>query len=211
MFSTDEYNTLHDLVFRSDYSGYKPAIKEIPNGDGKEDSDKRYAHVAPKYLLTQEQRNVLWPYMHRGFAQSLLIAELIGVPEQFLPKIEYGALRVLDYPPGAVSNKHYDFDLFTVMMYRDQPDRFLVHDAGSPSEAVALGRTVNPQLHLGELGQQLGLGNATLHEVLPSETRQHSVVYFAIPDHHSKLPDGLTIRDWLNERMERSRTSFKPY
>jgi hypothetical protein len=39
----------------------------------------------------------------------------------------------------------------------------------------------------------------------------HSIVYFSIPNHDAILPDGTTVRDWLNERMARSRTAFKNY
>ncbi len=45
---------------------------------------------------------------------------------------------------------------------------------------------------------------------------QYSIVYFAIPDHDAMLPatderPAISVRDWLNERMARSRTEFKKY
>ncbi len=249
MFSKEEYDALHALVFRSDYSGYKPTVIEIPNGDGKADSEKRYAHVAPKYFTTEQQEWDLMPFLTKAHNLALACADIAKVPQEFLPDIRYGALRVLDYPPGAISNLHEDFDLFTLMIYRDQPDRFVSHDGpqlggsspmswppGSldpglvnPNRIVALhpdgsvsrtkdeGRAIrkirllNKQAHLGQLGEAIGLGKATPHEVLASETRQHSIVYFAIPDHEAELPGGMNVRDWLNERMARSRTEFKKY
>lgn len=277
MFTSEDYDKLHALTFRPDYPGYKPTVQEIPNGDGKVDAEKMFSHVAPKYFRTDEQREALTPYLERAHALAVEVGELIGLPPEFMPDIRYGALRILDYPPGAVSNKHEDFDLFTLMCFRDQPDRFLAHEPslggssptswppgsldpvrvdpdrivathpdGSVAETepvsdegktldglnqvalIAAIRELNPQAHLGQLGEAIGLGPATPHEVLPSETRQRSIVYFAIPDHESRvvplwkshpaldalgvnLPTQPTVRDWLNERMARSRTSFRPY
>ena len=212
MFTQFDYEDLYSLVFRVGYAGYKPTVKEIPNGDGKVDADKRYAHVAPKYLVdeTPEVRARLTWYLKRAHAVAEKVADLIEMPKEFRPDIRYGALRVLDYPPGAVSNKHEDFDLFTLMMFRDQPNRFKA-DEIEVSPLLAKIHTIDPQAHLGQLGTEVGLGAATPHEVLPSETQQRSIVYFTIPDHEAKLPSGVIVRDWLNERMARSRTEFKKY
>jgi hypothetical protein len=49
MFTEDEMSTLRNIVFQPQYPGYRPTIVESPNGDGKVDTEKRYAHVAPKY------------------------------------------------------------------------------------------------------------------------------------------------------------------
>jgi hypothetical protein len=209
MFSQEDYEKLHELVFRPDYSGYKPAVIEIPNGDEKADSEKRYAHVAPKYMMTEQQRQDLMPYLERAHALALQAAGATDLRIEYYPKIEHGALRVLDYPPGAISNIHEDFDLFTLMMYRDQPDKFKSVEKYSP--ALDKIRSFNRQAHIGQLGEILGLGEATRHWVDPSETTQRSIVYFAIPDHELVLPDGKRVRDWLNERMARSRTEFKAY
>jgi hypothetical protein len=220
MFTEDDYEKLHELVFRPDYSGYKPTVKEIPNGDGKVDAEKMFAHVAPKYFTTDEQRHALMPFLERAHELAVEAGNLIELGPEFMPDIRYGALRILDYPPGAVSNLHEDFDLFTLMCFRDQPDRFKAHEtaaaqdeAGQPRRLDVIDkiRTLNQQAHLGQLGAAIGLGSATPHEVLPSETRQRSIVYFAIPDHASALPSGTLVRDWLNERMARSRTAFKAY
>jgi hypothetical protein len=214
MFSESDYSRLHDLVFRPDYSGYKATVIEIPNGDGKADVEKRYAHVATKYLKTSEQHYALFPYLRKAHDLALKMAEAAGIPEKYMPRLEYGALRVLDYPPGAVSNRHEDFDLFTVMCYRDQPALFQseeVYETVEAKEVIRRMRELNPQAHLGQLGQEIGLGPATPHWVCAGEKRQRSIVYFAIPDHDAVLPSGVTVRDWLNERMARSRTQFKAY
>lgn len=210
MFTEEDYEKLHALVFRSDYSGYKPTVVEIPNGDGKADAEKRYAHVATKYFKTDEQSRDLMPYLVRAHELACYAAGVAAVPQEFMPRIEFGALRVLDYPPGAGSNLHEDFDLFTLMCYRDQPDKF-VSKYRQVSVRLAQLRTINAQAHLGQLAYEIGVGPATPHLVLPSDTRQRSIVYFAIPDHDAYLPSGVKVRDWLNERMARSRTVFKAY
>lgn len=215
-FTETDYERLHSLVFRPDYSGYKPTVVEIPNGDGKADTDKRYAHVGLKYLQTEQQKRDLLPYLEAAHEEAIKVATAIDLPFTFCPDIRYGALRVLDYPPGSISNRHEDFDLFTLMMFRDQPERFVSGEAyygnvaAAEPHALVEARKINPQAHLGQLGELIGLGKATPHEVLASETRQRSIVYFAIPDHEAILPTG-TVREWLNRRMKVSRTSFDEY
>lgn len=218
MFTREEYEKIHELVFRPDYSGYKPAVKEIPNGDGKVDADKRYAHIAPKYLLTEQQREDLMPFYNRAHELSLQMAGATDLPIAYYPDHRYGALRVLEYPVGSISNEHEDFDLFTLMAYRDQPDKFKSKDAYS--ENLKKLRAFNQQAHIGQLGELVGLGTATPHEVVASETVQHSIVFFTIPDHEAELPSTFVkgviqpaqkVREWLNERMARSRTEFKKY
>lgn len=216
-FDADDYSRLHALVFRGDYPGYKPTVTEIPNGDGKADADKRYAHVALKYLPgwgTAVERDLLQSCLLYAHLCAESVAEALGVPAAFRPDIRYGALRVLEYPPGAVSHEHTDFDLFTLHLYRDRPECFhrCYPDVDHiPDEALGL----NPGLHLGELGEAIGLGAATRHSVSASSYPQHSIVYFAIPDHEAVLyqatAPSLNVREWLNERMARSRTAFAPY
>lgn len=223
MFTEQEYWRLHELVFRPDYSGYKPEVVEIPNGDGKADAEKRYAHVATKYMKTHQQRADLMPFLETAHALAVQVAEAINLQPEYWPDMGRSALRVLEYPPGAVSNLHEDFDLFTLMLYRDQPDKFIAQDNFDnvePSVRLLEMRAINPQAHMGQLGQVIGLGPVTSHEVVASATPQHSIVYFVIPSWHrmidgrvqeSTLPSGVTVRDWLNERMARSRTEFKKY
>lgn len=209
-FGEETYWALHELVFRDDYPGYKPTVVEIPNGDGKADAEKRYSHVAPKYFSTIWQQKTLEPFLDRAFYCAYEMAKSLGISQKYMPKKEYGALRVLEYPPGAVSNLHEDFDLFTLMLYRDDPSKFVSHD-NDTNLLLNLAKQLNPQCHFGQLGTEIGMGPATPHEVVASDWSQHSIVYFAIPDHNAVLPSGVTVRDWLNERMSRSRTEFKKY
>lgn len=205
MFTRSDYNRLHELVFRADYGGYRPSVIEIPNGDGRADVEKRYAHVATKYLTSDRQRRDLMPFLETAHGEAVAVASFLGLPSRYMPNIEYGALRVLEYPPGATSNEHEDFDLFTLMMYRDQPDRFVSRETEVP--ALVTMRLLNAQAHIGQLGTEICLGAATPHLVLPSEAPQHSIVYFAIPDHAAVLPSGVRVQDWLDERKARSRTA----
>lgn len=227
-----QYNQLADIVFRLDadgkptYPGYRPEVKELPNGDGKVDADKRFAHVARKYLNQWadhiEQMHDRWQAQSdwdelddayiNAHTLATLVASKLQVPQAFMPERKYGALRILEYPPQATSNLHTDFDLFTLMIYRDQPECFVAHELpGRERQTVAQqarlreARKLNAQLHIGELGELIGLGPATPHEVIASDKPQHAIVYFAIPDHAAVLPTGQTVGEWLSERMSRSR------
>lgn len=215
------YSTLHEIVFSSSYPGYRPTVQEIPNGDGKVDADKRFAHIAEKYLKDFDDegaKKVLNAVLDEAHALAIKVAKTLEVPEAFMPVRAYSNMRVLEYPAGAVSNKHTDFDLFTLMFYRDQPECFIAHgpfdseDNDLPLPTLSQGnrlhsaQLINPQLHLGEMAEIIGVGPATPHEVVASKTPQHSIVYFAIPDHKAVLPTGITVGDWLVERMSRSRT-----
>jgi hypothetical protein len=204
-FTESDYERLHSLVFHPGYPGYKPEVKELPNGDGKVDT-KRYAHVAPKYL-TASADPFLTECLLRAFTEAEAVAAAFDCPAAFWPDIRYGALRVLDYDPGALSHRHTDFDLFTTMFFRDRPNQFVSFGHDLP-EAV---RAVNTQCHIGRIGQLIGLGPATPHEVRPCTERQRSIVYFAIPNHETLLPSGESVRDWLNKVMAASRTAFSEY
>ncbi len=189
-------------IFSDQYDGYRPTPLEAPNGDGKIDEAKRYAHIALKYQhadpKVQDKLDCLLVAAH---AKAVRVAHALGVPEAFMPKIAYGALRVLDYPPGAGSHVHTDMGLFTVCLYRGHP-KCLQGDFHELPEAV---KAIDDKTHIGELGELVGLGPATRHWVVASEERQVSMVYFAIPDWAAVLPDGRTVGEYLVERLGRSR------
>jgi hypothetical protein len=194
LFTADDYEHMHQLVFMPDYPGYRPNVVESPNGDGKQDVEKRYAHIAVKYLDQYRNgwnRSWLLDYLHRAHQRALVVATELGVPEAYLPSLEYGALRVLEYPPNTGSHLHTDFDLFTLNLYRD------VFNPGLGVVPMAI--------HMGEIGELVGLGNAFPHKVMPVSEPQRSIVYFAIPDHDAVLPGGLTVGQWISERVARSR------
>jgi len=96
------------------------------------------------------------------------------------------------------------------MCYRSDETKFIAEEGVEDWRLHNL-RSINPQAHMGELGEELGLGQATRHEVIVSDAPQYSVVYFAIPRWELVLPSGVTVKDWLNERMARSRSKFDEY
>jgi hypothetical protein len=185
------------------YAGYKPNVVEAPNGDGNLDHLKRYLHVALKYDPPEWAR---W-YLARAHFEACRIAEALNVPAEFYPKVENGTLRVLDYPAGAGSAEHTDFDLFTVHCYRSTPEDFVIA-AGDDEECTAdfaRGLFIDPNLHLGDIGEEIGLGKATRHLVPARPYPQQAIVYFAMPANDAKMPNGMLAIDWIADRYARSR------
>jgi hypothetical protein len=188
IFTHADYQMLHTL-FSADYKGYRPTVRELPNGDGVVDADKRYLHVALKYDPPAWARS----FLYAAHDEAVAYADKLGVPTEFWPDLSAGALRVLEYPIGAGSAMHTDFDLLTTLCYRSTPD-----DLISP---------VGAHLHIGEIGEIVGLGEATPHHVPGRPYVQHSIVYFALPAHQAVLPGGQTVGQWLANRLARSRVS----
>lgn len=238
------------------YAGYKPETREAPNGDTKlcpecgglgderwrpckgacrgtgrvpnVDASKRYLHVALKYNPPE------WAlkYLARAHWEACRVAEALGVPAEFYPRTADGTLRVLEYPAGAGSAEHTDFDLFTILCWRSHPEDLELYPELYPEDGhhprLEDARAMSPGLHIGELGELAGLGPATPHRVPARPYVQRSIVYFAMPDHAARLPDscicprpdwnghrkscmsGLTVGEWLTERVARSRvTGYK--
>lgn len=218
MFDAEDYITISDIVFQKDYPGYNPTIIESPNGDKNWDTDKRYAHIASKYLDKYQnlyEKVALQSYLYKANNKAIEIAVELGVPKEFWPDIRYGALRILEYKPGAISNPHLDFDLFTLMCYRNIPECFEytnLYSRDSVGSTIAdipllTANELNKQIHFGEILEMLiPTHQATEHQVVADEHRtQYSIVYFSIPNHDAVLPNGTTVGDWIAERMGRSR------
>ncbi len=189
---------------RHGYPGYKPEQMEAPNGDGNIDATKRYLHVALKY---NPPPWALW-YLARAHFEACRIAEAIGVPDAFYPKVENGTLRVLEYPAGAGSAEHTDFDLFTVHCYRSTPEDFqIARDTLTQVQGIRRARAeeIDPHCHFGDIGQEIGLGPATRHFVPERPYPQKAIVYFAMPANAAKMPDGSRAIDWIADRYARSR------
>ncbi len=209
IFTAADYDILASIVFQPDYPGNATArgVIESPNGDGKLDTGKRYAHVAIKYLdkmdTENNHRGVLWNALYAAYTQAMRVASRLQVPDAFLPSFEHGALRVLEYPPGAGSEVHTDVGLLTLMCYRDQPEHF--HYAGK-GHTESLAHDLDPQLHMGRIAREIGMVPAAdAHYVSGSATTQHSIVYFAVPDHDATLPNGQRLGDWLDREMQKMR------
>lgn len=197
IFNRNDYDVLHRLVFMPDYPGYRPNVREVPNGDGVVDREKRFAHVATKYLEKDPNASrvrALNQYLHAAHAVALAHARDEGFPLWKFPTLGACALRVLEYPPGAVTAPHTDFDLFTLNCYRDDPG------AMQPN---------CDRVHVGELGEIFGLGPALRHWTEPRAEVTRAIVYFALPSHNTALPgpQGGTVGEWLTERVARSRVA----
>lgn len=234
MFTVKDYHILSNLVFNDDYPGYRPNVVESPNGDDNWDTEKRYAHIARKYLHQFKETHsignpryydsyyytnmvVLNEYLEIVNNKAIEIAIELGVPKNFWPDIRYSTIRVLEYPPGALAHTHTDFDLFTLMCYRNIPEYFRYcysdgrsYNAGEiPSDNLLIANALNSQIHFGEILEILmpNTYTATPHCVVPDQKdrTQYSIVYFAIPDHNAVLPNGETVSEWIDERMSRSR------
>lgn len=216
MFNANDYAKIYNIVFNEEnkYPGYRPGVIEAPNGDGKLDTKKRFAHVARKYNEQWIKSNshpcidmdVLDNYLKRAHEKSLEIAVELGIPQAFWPDMADGTLRILEYGSDAITNDHVDFDLFTLMCYRNITKHF-EYIGSAPDERA---RTLNSQIHFGELMEQLNSEkwHATKHRVTPTlqpNVNQYSIVYFAMPKHDALLPSGLTVGAWLEERKSRSR------
>lgn len=200
-----DYRTLYDIVFRDDYPGYRPNVIESPNGDGVKDSQKRYAHVSSKYIRSMrgdswaDGKGTYWyhpyqptltKYLQQCHEAALDVAVQLGVPREFWPDIRYSALRVLEYPPGAGSAEHTDFDLFTLNLYRNNLN-------------AGLG---DVDFHKGEILTEISkYHTAAKHYVNPHRDCQYSLVYFAMPSEAAVLPSGQTVGAWVEERKKRSR------
>ncbi len=201
LFNADDHAKLCTL-FSERYAGYKPDVLEAPNGDGKIDATKRYLHVALKYNPPEWARS----YLARAHFEACRIAEAIGVPETYYPKVENGTLRVLDYPPGSGSAEHTDFDLFTVHCYRSTPDDFVkVHSYELPDWTRVSAERIDPDVHFGDIGEAVGLGGATRHYVPERDYSQQAIVYFAMPANGALMPSGETAIKWIADRYARSR------
>lgn len=211
LFDAVDYNALCAL-FEPDvhYAGYKPEQMEAPNGDGNVDAKKRYLHIALKYDPPEYAR---W-FLARAHFEACRIAEAIGVPAEFYPKVENGTLRVLDYPAGAGSAEHTDFDLFTVHCYRSTPRDFVRLVEEHESNLVHA-ESIDPDVHFGDIGEAVGLGKATRHLVPERDYPQQAIVYFAMPANNARMPDSACIAaglpigtgalEWIGDRYKRSR------
>ncbi len=211
MFTEDDYQRMHRAVFSDcpdcPYPGYRRGTIEYPNGDANAGT-YRYAHVALKYLPGYGQawhRNMLTRYLLEAHALAEQVHDALDGPAEFRPDLRYGALRVLEYDPGAYSPLHTDASLFTLHLYRNSFDAFRRDPAVPVLSERAL--AINPGLHIGRLGNVVGLGAATPHWTVPSEERQLAIVYFAIPDWAARLPDGETVGAWIDRTISAMRSA----
>jgi hypothetical protein len=202
MFTREDYDRIHALTFGDPtYSGYRPEVQESPNGDGVWDQKKRYAHVAMKYSPCAE----LMSYFNAAMAEAIRVCRKLSVPEGLYPDRNQCCLRILEYPPGASSAKHTDFDFMTLQLYRELPNLF-VRDPGW----LASDEEVSNGIHFGEMAEAAGFRPAMPHWVEACGMTQRSIVFFVLPSPDAVLErkgwgSPLTAGAWLSERYARSR------
>lgn len=191
------FEILYQQMFTPSFAGYTPAIAEAPNGDGKVDVQKRYAHLNRRTLPSVSDplaRDALGAFFDGCMAQARAAAAEMGIPQAFVPSAEDSTLRLLEYPSGATSSEHTDFDLFTINLYRSHGELIV------PKMAV----------HYGELAELATIGRlkAVSHHVKAHPTQtQRSAVFFVMPSLNATLPSGITVKEWLADRKTRSRVS----
>lgn len=183
---------------------------------------KRFLHVAPKY----DPPAWAVAYLARAHWEACRVAEALNVPAAYYPRVADGTLRVLEYPAGAGTAEHTDFNLFTIVLWRSTPGDLVIKRTWQETQVPAEwesrridGARLSPGLHIGELGELVGLGPATPHRVPARPYTQKSLIYFALPSHSAELPrpvtfeaqGGLarvtahTVGQWLAARKARSR------
>jgi hypothetical protein len=198
----DEFDKLRAYAFSEANPGWKPAVQEAPNGDGKWDLNKRFAHLAPKYFNESTPQFVL-DHWADGMRTAERVSRQLGIPAAMMPGPD-STLRILEYPPGAVSAEHTDFDLFTLRIYRnlESPFKYL----GWGGRVLADARKDFEGIHFGEIMAVLSERFlATKHKVTatPGEW-QYAAVFFAVPPWAAKLPSGKTVHEWMTERLASS-------
>ncbi len=197
------FDRVAEYAFSAANKGWRPEIQESPNGDGVWDTNKRWAHLAPKYF--DASTPFLARSLHQQYSEAATRAcRLLELPEEFYPGPDC-TIRVLNYPAGATTAPHLDFDLFTLSMYRDV-DAFRYLDDSDQDPELLRAREQFPGIHFGELLSEISPRfKATKHEVVATDEVQNSCVFFVLPSWAAKLPSGLTVGEWVEERKARSR------
>ncbi len=197
-----EYTLLHNLVFNKSYAGYRPEIQESPDGNNVWDTKKRYAHIAPKYL-TDKVSVSLWLYFNLAFEEAEQVYQKLNFPEYLKPDYHQCCMRILEYPPGASSALHTDFDFMTLQLFRDNHEGFERVGSDASDDEISNG------IHFGEIAELAELRKATPHKVVPLDQPQKSIVFFVLPSLEAVIPNktgkDIVVGDWLKERYARSR------
>lgn len=214
IFNALDYAMLHQFAFSDKNPGYKPKVKEAPNGDGKIDQEKRYAHIANKYianmpLAAQVEKTVFQQALAKCQQVAISIAVDLGIPQPYWPDLEDSTLRLLEYNEKAGAEPHVDRPcLFTLMAYRNLPQYFeYVYDEENDYKKVAVdldrARRFNAQIHYGGLMPIIvPESSATKHQVKPTGATgvwQYSAVFFAMPKLAAVLPNGKTVKQHVDE------------
>lgn len=166
---------------------------------------------------------------HADAYMSAVLASLeLKVPNRYIPMPEDGVLRVIDYPPGCGCDESVDMGLFTLELWRSHPGDFSLTDgpiqSGTNRYQLHRARARWPNLLVGGLGAEVGLGAPTEYSVQARPYHQKALVYMAFPSMNARLaqPCGwagghgtrhghgcgcqVTVGEWLDEIMKRVTT-----
>lgn len=219
--SVQDYHTAYTMVFNpaNEYPGYRPEVSESPDGDIFLDKGKHFAHIACKYLDKWDyavghrtiDHDWLYQLLYDWTEYGIQVAIQLGLPMKWWPNVEDSTIRILAYPPGTVTHPHYDFDLFTLPMYRNIRDTYevLEGDKADRYSWVREGALAADNFHYGELATLVNENYMpTKHQVRADEKgrTQYAAVFFAMPRLDLTLPTGVKVADWLEERKTRSRS-----
>lgn len=204
MFTASDYARISNIAFTETYRGYMQNTRE---GEQRHISSVMYNLLdKPDIGISQSEVSILKSYVKIAHERAVEVAVLLGIPRIFWPHIDSGILRVLEYPPETCNPKHIDYDLFTLMCYRNLPDNFRYVGEQS-KDALEIANTLNKQFHFGRLISTAckGMYHATSHEVIvdASQRTQYSIVYFANPHFDAVLPNGNTVGTWVRNKMNR--------
>lgn len=183
-----EFDWLFAEAFSPANAGYRPNLREIPNGDGKVDHGKRFAHVNPHRYRHS-------PDLTTFYAQELAHARDLATRLDLPTPGPDSTLRFLEYPSGVGGERHTDFSMFTRSVYQSGPGLVV---EGPPS--------LEPLLHIGELAELINPElKAAPHYVVPGPMLRRSIVFFAMPPFDHILPCRTAVGVWVAERKARSR------
>jgi len=180
-----QFQAIHDEMFSPGWPGFRPEVHEAPNSDGVVDRGKLYSHAS--YTRTPTMSLYVTRALHRGQLMATELARYHNLPD---PCSHTSTLRALYYPPGVGGNRHTDFDLVTVTLYRS------VQNPG-----------LHPTHEIGRMAELLGGPAATPHHVDPMDEAQYSLVYFALPNPAVRLANGESVGEYLARIVPQSRVA----
>jgi hypothetical protein len=136
-------------------------------------------------------------YFQEAYEEACRVCSELDVPWHLMPYKDSCCMRILDYPEGAGSAEHTDFDFLTIQLYRDHLAGFVRTGTVEQSD-----ESISSGIHFGEMAEVAGFRKAMPHYIKCGMPRQKSIVFFVLPNPDSAL---ITAGEWLKERYARSR------
>lgn len=210
-FDSHEFGFLSSYLFDPTWPGYTPDVLEAPNGDSRVDTHKRYSHLSPKYINAAKDLGRLTDgaidYLSNVYCDALRRATQVCADLQWCKPGPDSTLRALIYPINVGGEKHVDFDLMTLQIWRSHREGFKREDLWDPmNRAQQLTVERNHGIHFGRFAEELYDVPPTPHWVDPAPFEQRSLVFFVVPEHSVYLPPSkCTVGEYLKEFKTRAR------